>query len=160
WTETGPLGTNWARAAGTPACLIGGLHTPAANPVATPAASGLGSVALQAAVSGSLTVAELPDGTVQVALQAPVAGSPAGSLVVVLTGTPLADGGVSLSSGHAQFGPLASPQQYTGPITALSGGAISAALADGTGHRLALTLNVVTDPAQGTFQGHLVVTPQ
>lgn len=115
---------------------------------------------LQVTVSGSLTVTQLPDGTVSVALAAPVASSPAGTLSVVLTGTPLGDGGVSLSAGRAQFGPLTHPAQFTGSVTALQGGAIDARLADAVGHRLVLTLDVATDPAQGTFQGQLAVTPQ
>lgn len=167
WTATGPLAANWTRRAGTPASLVGGRHLATTGSSSAAAGSGtaagltapLVAAAFTTQVAGALTVADTASGGVQIRLAGSFASPLAGLVTVVLLGTPAGGGGVSLSSGTVSLGTGSAPAAFTGPVTGLNGGLVSATLT-GDGHTLRVALEVTTDPAAGRFSGQLQVRPQ
>lgn len=160
WVGLGPLQPNWARAAGTPANLLGGKHsTGSAVSTAGGSVSNFGASALRLPVSGTLAVRQQSSGAVLVELRSSFAGPPGGSLLISLTGAPAGDGGVSLQSGQVALGPSSQPALYRGSVTSLTGQGVAAALRDSSGHSAAVSVTLQTNPSAGTFTGELTLTP-
>jgi methionine sulfoxide reductase heme-binding subunit len=155
----GPLRPGWSHRAGTSGALLaqlarknaGGSLTGSTSPTTTPGASGGGSSGVPAApFTDDLTGTQSstsPDaqGNVQVTLAMHLKDASSTPLTVVLTGTAVAGGGVSMSSGSVVFGP------YHGTVTALQGGTVSAAVSAPAPTALVLSLNV--DQSSGALTG-------
>jgi sulfoxide reductase heme-binding subunit YedZ len=120
----GPLKPGWARAAGTPARLLGGTST--ASATTTTATSTLPSLPFQAAFQGHVTEQNSADGsTVTVSITGLLDGGDKGVLQIALRGVPLEGGGVSMSEGAAEYGTVANQRMYRGSVVGLEGGTIT-----------------------------------
>jgi methionine sulfoxide reductase heme-binding subunit len=133
WTRSGPLRTGWARAAGTPAALLGSAPQSSAQ-----SSSGGGQPPAAAtdrpfsgSVSGRLTQAPADNGQVRVTLDLTVGGGVPGHLVIVIDGVPAAGGGVEETASRVNFLPQGAATRLTGTLTALDGNQLSARLSDG-----------------------------
>lgn len=150
WLLVGPLAPHWAERSGTPASVL--------SRSAAGGTSGGGTASANARPTGSATVAgavtSSPVGTSQeqVLLRGALTGGPGGSLEVSLVGVP-AGGGVSVSSSQVT---LTTPTgaAYTGAVTSLNGGQITAALR-GPGGTVQLGASVAIDTATSSFHGQV-----
>jgi hypothetical protein len=144
WTLSGPLASGWAARAGTPAPLLARAHgSAAATSTATAApgnGSGLPALPLSTAVSGTISTVSSGSGTSTVT----IAGSGRASVAfeVVISGPSLSGGGVQMTTSQVTFGPTGQPGRYTGRVTALNGGDVTATVADAAGTTVSLTLNL------------------
>ena len=164
WLPSGPLGSGWARRAGTPAAVLAAVHGP---PVAgTTARSGGGasgpsttaSRPSTSSISGTVRQAQLPDGSALVDIQLTANGGPLHDVHIRIRGEP-AGGGVSMTSSRVAAGPMANPDQYQGRVTALDGTNIQATLADGSGTRLSVLAQLNLQPGSDGVSGSLTTTP-
>jgi hypothetical protein len=172
----GPLRPGWSRRAGTSAALLAQLARKSAGTAAVPAGTAAGAATPSAPTtpttppatgSGSAGVPTAPftvpltgqqsttspngQGEVQVTLAMKLQDAASTPLTVVLIGTAVAGGGVSLSSGSVTFGP------YRGAVTGLNGGTVSATVS--TPNRLLLTLALNVDQSSGALSGTVSGTP-
>ncbi len=156
----GPLRPGWSHRAGTSAALLaqlakrsGGAATataPTGTPTTTTPTSESGGAVPVAPFTDSLSGTQTtttPDaqGTVQVTLAIHLHDASSTPLTVVLVGTAVAGGGVSMSSGSVTLGGA------HGVVTALQGNSVSATL--NAVHPLALVLTLSVDQATGTLSG-------
>jgi methionine sulfoxide reductase heme-binding subunit len=166
WLPAGPLGSGWARRAGTPASLLG--HRTAALAVAStpaPAAAAATSHAPTAGLpttftssaQGTIQQSQDPSGQTTVDLALQLDGGR--RLDIRISGDPLPSGGLSMRSSIVELGTSGRPQAYRGAITALTGGHIEALLRNGSSHlHVAADLNI--DPAGGSVQGTVRSAPE
>jgi len=170
WVATGPTQPGWARKAGTPKSLLGSSRSVAASSGSTPttgagsstSSTGAGSgltIPLRASFTGTLT--QSGEGRhATVTIQATLASGATGHLEIVLEGTALDDGGLALRAGRVAFGPPSQPAAYTGPVTSLAGGDVTARVtpasqsgaSPSTAH---ITLQI--DPTSSSVSGSLDV---
>jgi len=141
WTVAGPLGTGWARRAGTPTALL-----------ASNSAAGVGAAAKATGQGGPPAVGQLAlpldasfhgtqqesgpnnDGLVSVTIAGTFSGAQRGEITIVLTGQPTSAGGVQLRSSHVALGSVAAPDEFQGEVTQLDGSTLLATLTTaGTG---------------------------
>jgi methionine sulfoxide reductase heme-binding subunit len=120
----GPLRAGWAARAGTPAALLAGgsAATTAREPVTAATPPGWAAFTGQAEVTRSA-------GSDQevIIVRARTAGPEARDLTVILRGTK--DGtGIEMSAGSVRIIPAAGGPAWTGPVTALTGAQLAAAL--------------------------------
>jgi len=123
FTLLGPLAHGWAKRAGTPANLLA-KSSPA--PVAgertssavDPAAGSL--KAFSASLSGSVTQAQLPGGSV-VDMHLRLSGGAHGQLRIRLAGAPIAGGGLSLTGSQVDLVADGLPSVMEGRISSLQG---------------------------------------
>lgn len=139
WTLAGPLRPGWAARSGTPAVLLARVRPPAPGAAALPS-SRLPALPFTTDISGTAGTAPAQDATTTVTLS----GQGISPVVfhVVISGPAVAGGGVRMASSQVSFGTTASPHRYTGQVTSLNGSTIVAAVADGTGSRVTLSLDV------------------
>ena len=147
WYRSGPLQHGWARRAGTPATLLGGAVT--RSPAATAALASvqaLPTTPYAAPLVGRFAQSG-PDanGIESVAVNAVTRGTVASRLRIDLWGTPLAGGGVAMSTSEVHYGPALSPSAYTGRIVGLDGSRVVVALHDAVGRPLSLELRLRID---------------
>ena len=154
WTATGPLGSNWASRAGTPATLLASVSPSAAGgaPTTDTTAAAL-RVPFTARLAGSLRERQVGGGgAVLLDIRSRLSGGTNGSLDVQIEGQPVGGGGVTMTSSRVALGPAGSPRLYSGRVTALSGSRILASASDGrTALRLRLDLSI--DQASGQVTG-------
>ncbi|HEY7966919.1 MAG TPA: ferric reductase-like transmembrane domain-containing protein [Solirubrobacteraceae bacterium] len=155
WLPSGPLASNWARRAGTPASLLVrsvGSTTPSQS--APPAIS-----AFQATVSGRVTQSAAAGGlvSVDIALSAQSAALP--DIHVQIIGNQASGGGVSMTQSSVSAGTAADPQRFSGTVTALAGTSIAAQLSSAT-QSISLELSLQINPANGAVTGTATVTPR
>ncbi len=114
WLVSGPLADGWARKAGTPDSVLATVSgTTAPTQTGTFPAAGF-----DATVQGTLREgAAGAKGQVVVSLAGALSDGATGSVDVELTGTPLSDGGVSMSSGMVTLSDGAN--SYRGAVVAL-----------------------------------------
>ena len=160
FAAVGPLRPGWSHRSGTSAALLAQLaaKNAGAGPGSTstttaPPASVAGtppSVPFTFDVTGTQTATN-PDsqGNVQVTLNLQTQDGSSTPLVVVLNGSALQGGGISMSSGTAEFGGL------HGVVTGLNGGTIETTLSTPTPETLTIQLNVDRNSGQlsGTVTG-------
>jgi sulfoxide reductase heme-binding subunit YedZ len=140
WLVGGPLQPGWAARAGTPRHLLGHTTSAAASssstgttvraPIVLPS---------QASGQGTTQLHQLTGGGARVVVSVRTQGSPALTIDVVLNGQAIPQG-ISMSDGSVVLTPPGGAAAYKGSVTGLSGGNISAALSDGQGDRIALSL--------------------
>jgi len=162
WLLVGPLQTGWARRAGTPSTLRRTVAASASSPVASatsptaapgPAQAGTtaaaaGTVAFRlpanAKFQGHLTQTNSPGGPATVTIDATLTGTTPGHLVIVLTGTALPAGGISMSTSAVSLGPPSGPAPYHGTVTALVGPQITVAWAAPGNARVVVDVHLAT----------------
>jgi sulfoxide reductase heme-binding subunit YedZ len=157
WLPSGPLGSDWARRAGTPASV---LAKTSGSIAASPSASGgqTSVAAFQAAVSGSVTQSQAAGGLVSVNIALSVQNAVVPALELRIVGQEQGGGGVQMTSSSVSLGGTSDPQRFTGAITSLDGANITARVASADGHALALTI-ALTINAGGLATGTVGVTP-
>lgn len=158
WTVSGPLRPGWAARAGTPAALLARANptaTVAAQPNQTSTQTRLPVLPFSTAVSGTVSTARSASGSSDVTIAG--LGSDPVAFRVVITGSAAEEGGVVMTSSHVTFGPSASPQQYSGQVTALNGTHLQASVTDSAGAAVALTFDLkLTETA---MSGTLTAAP-
>jgi DMSO/TMAO reductase YedYZ heme-binding membrane subunit len=130
WLVSGPLADGWARKAGTPESVLAAVSGTTGSGAAGAAASSSGGTSaptptgtfpaagFDATVQGTLRErAAGSKGQVVVSLAGTLSNGATGSVDVELTGTPLSDGGVSMSSGTVTLSDGAN--SYRGAVVGL-----------------------------------------
>jgi hypothetical protein len=138
WLLDGPLASGWARRAGTPVGLLGGVQTAAAAR-SVPAAGAALAVPFTTHLAGRIARTQTAAGIVlDIALD-----DPAGRrrLTMRIVGAPTPTGGVTMTSSRVRLGTPTDPGLYSGRIVSLAGGSVTAALTRGT-RRLRLDANL------------------
>jgi ferric reductase like protein len=141
WVLAGPLQPGWAARAGTPPRLLSHPTHVRAAPVATPTPTPAAPIVLPARASetGTTRLHRFADGQARVDISLSTQGRTPLRIQVVLNGQALAQG-ISMSDGSVVLTPPDGAVPYRGSVTGLSGGNISAALSDGHGDKIQLTL--------------------
>jgi hypothetical protein len=152
FSAAGPLGSNWAARAGTPANLLPSTGT------TTPAASSTQSSGLTAPFNARLTgslkqQASAGSGLTSVEMKMDMSHGASGTLDVTITGQPLAGGGVAMTQGSVSLGPSSEPTLYTGHVVGLQGSQIVASAQSSDGSAMRLAINVSIDQASGNVSG-------
>jgi methionine sulfoxide reductase heme-binding subunit len=153
WLPQGPLGRGWARKAGTPASLLGGVP---ASSVAV-RSPGL-SAPFVATLSGTADRGQTQSGLASIDLSMRFRGQAAGAADVLLEGQGLPEGGIQMTSSRVTLGTGARPSAYRGRVLALHGNRISARVTDARGRslRLGLTVAIAED---SSLTGTIVARP-
>jgi len=150
WLIGGPLGSNWAARAGTPASLLAAVRPGVA--AASPAA--ILRFPLVAQLNGTLHQSPPSEaGLVEVDLPLKMSGGAKGTLDAKLVGQPIEGGGVALTQSAVALGPPAQPQLFGGRIVSLQGSRLEASVADAEGKSVRLTLDLSIDQVNQTVSG-------
>jgi len=150
FVAAGPLQPGWARRAGTPTALLGSVSRASAPSASSPAGSP-SPPAGTAAFAGPVSRSPGPgEDQVTITVHGDTAESPPRGVTIVLRGTP--DGaGITMSTGSVQLSGPAQGTVYQGPVTALNGDHLAAALSGpaGPARPAALLLNITGNRASG-----------
>ncbi len=154
WLPAGPLAPGWAARAGTPPAVLAAAHGRAPAPTAARVLSGR----VVAGATGRVHQTADPNGRAVVRFTLGLDRGPLRRLRVNLDGQALPGGGVSLSQGRVELGAATGPAVYTGPVSALQGGQLTASLRAraGSGASLALALQIRPNSDQVTGRATLV----
>jgi methionine sulfoxide reductase heme-binding subunit len=162
WLPSGPLGSGWARRAGTPAAVLAAAHGTPVAATSTGAGHGSSSAASTpstSSVSGTVRQAQRPDGSVLIDILLTAGSGPLHHVHIRIRGEPAGGGGVAMTSSRVAAGPMANPDQYQGRVTALDGTNIQATLADTGGRRLTVVAELNIQPGSEGVSGSLTTTP-
>jgi hypothetical protein len=155
-TFIGPLQPAWARRSGTPTRLLASTRAqvvPASSSDAAGPASSTTSappaalrIPFSVPITGTLheTTADA-NGDAIVVVDASLRGATHGRVHVVIEGPASPDGGVTMMRSRAYLGSFAQPAQFAGSVVGLDGTRIVAQLADASGRRVELALDVAID---------------
>ncbi len=159
WYQGGPARRGWAARAGTPASLLARTHAGAARSTLI-ATRSLPPKPFDARLSGRLRETG-PDGNglVRINILAAMRGGVAGRLRITLWGEPSEDGGVALASSDVALAADGTTSAYVGRVVGLAGNRVDAALADGSGRRLRLSVDLRLDRSTGAVAGNLHGNP-
>jgi hypothetical protein len=148
WLPQGPLAKGWARRAGTPSRLLLARDV-TRRAVAAPAPF---HVPFSAYLGGTLSESSGASGIARVELAMRMTGGASAAADVVLEGTPLQSGGVSVQSSRVTLGPTSDPHRYRGHVVSLQGTNIEAEATDHAGHTVRADFRLVLDQSrvQGT----------
>jgi hypothetical protein len=143
WAFAGPLQPGWARSKS--GVVPGGAANRA---LSEPELAGFAG-----AVTGTRTTRP-PDATstTTVSIRGAVAGPSGLRLDLELTGRAL-DQGVQLRTGRLTLGPIGAPTRWSGRVVRLQGGQVDAQIADASGHRLDVALDLQIGQAGGAVTG-------
>jgi hypothetical protein len=173
WAITGPLGSGWARKAGTPSNLLASSSSTATSgsgttsgsssagvPPSTAAPSAFGQAPFSDTLQGTL-VQSAPDagGLVTVRIDTALEGAVAGRLVVTIQGRAARTEGVDLATSAVTLGPPQQPGLYSGKVTNLQGTQLVMTATDAQGASVTLTAQLQTDPSSNAVSGTLRATP-
>lgn len=156
----GPLHPGWARRAGTPASLLG-HHTKvaAAGAVTRVARSSLPvEKPFNASLSGTLSQQPENEGAI-VQLLLGMHGGLAGQLRIRMGGTPIGNGGLSLTGSQVDLSAAGMPDVLQGRITSLEGDRLAARLSDARGVSIDVRVNLNIDQSANTVTGTLTGGP-
>jgi hypothetical protein len=156
WLPSGPLGSGWARRAGTPAALLAAVHGTVGAQTATTSTSSGPSMST---ISGTVRQAQLSDGSALVDLQLTAAGGRLHTVHIRIRGRPVGGGGVQMTSSRVSAGPMANPDQYSGRVTALQGNTVQATVSDGGGTSFVVLAQLTLQPGSDAVTGSLTTTP-
>lgn len=155
WYLGGPMQTGWAARAGTPSSLLRSRTRVALQPVAS-AQPSLRAQTFRDQLDGRLTQSTIAsNGLIRIQISASIHGQVRGRLRVTLWGTPSAEGGVALESSNVAFGAAGTTSPYVGNVVALEGNRIGARLANSSGGRVALQMDVNVDQTTGNVTGEV-----
>jgi sulfoxide reductase heme-binding subunit YedZ len=152
WLATGPLAPGWATRAGTPRSLPPAVASTRFVSAASPTRP------VFASVNGSVSQSQLPNGLVHVDLRLQRPGQPISALDIRMEGTPLAAGGVEMSSSVVTLGPASNPTLYHGAVTDLNGDVINAQVQDAD-NALDVQARLAINPGAGTVSGTVTTAP-
>jgi methionine sulfoxide reductase heme-binding subunit len=143
----GPLRTGWAARAGTPVALLGGGRAETTGGQAATTATPAGWTPLTGRASVTSSGAA---GQEVITVHARTAGPDPRDVTVILRGS-RDDGGIEMSSGSVRIVPVGGGPVWTGPVTALSGSRVDAALhgPGGGSERAQLSLTIAGRDAAG-----------
>ncbi len=161
WALQGPLASNWAARAGTPASILTAFASPSPTSGASPGAAAISGKTLDfpfsARLRGHVLQRSGGAGLVDVDIRAVLQGQTRGSLEIQILGEPLGAGGVSMQSSKVSVGPAGQPLLYQGQVTALNGSEVIANVSNGqTSGRLRARLSI--DPTGHRVHGTVVGT--
>ncbi len=159
WLPSGPLGSGWARRAGTPAALLPSAAASAAS--GTPAA-GAESLARGFTASLSGTIEQGPghaSGQTAVQISATLTGGASGRLAIELDGQGLPGGGVAMRHSRVELDSPSAGVSYRGAIVAIDGGRLLATVSDSAGHRLTLQMALDVTGQAGSVTGTVAASP-
>lgn len=147
FVAVGPLRAGWAARAGTPVALLAGHSTVAGNGDAATTATPPGWTRF----AGRAAVTRYAGSDLEViTVHARTAGQDARDLTVILRGTK-DDAGIEMSAGSVRIAPVAGGATWSGPVTALNGAEVAAALGGPGGaiEHAQLTLTISGNHAAG-----------
>ena len=161
FTLAGPLQHGWARRAGTPTNLLASSHARTLAVVqrgqTTPRSAGW-SKPFSAQLNGSVAQTNEPAGAI-VDLSMQVTGGLHGRFRMRLAGTPLDNGGLSMSGSQVDLLADGHSTVLDGHITALEGTQFVADVSDSAGSHMQLQGNLNIDATNNTVSGSLSGTP-
>jgi hypothetical protein len=160
WLPSGPLGSDWAQRAGTPASVLAKTGGSSAASSAGSGSSGTASTvgAFQAAVSGTVRQSETTNGIVSVNIDLSVANAQLPAMALEIVGEESGGGGVQMTSSSVSAGSAAEPDLFTGEITSLQGTDIAARVSSAAGQVLDIAVALQIN-GSGTATGTVQVTP-
>jgi Ferric reductase like transmembrane component len=159
WLPSGPLGSGWARRAGTPAAVLAAARGTPVAAASTGAGHNSSSAASTSSVSGTVRQAQLPNGSALIDILLTAGSGPLHNVHIRIRGEPAGGGGVAMTSSRVSAGPMANPDQYQGRVTGLDGTNIQATLADTSGSRLTVVAQLNIQPGSEGVSGSLTTTP-
>jgi sulfoxide reductase heme-binding subunit YedZ len=157
----GPLAHGWARRAGTPLKFLGGRVTAsraAAAPAAATTAKGPLDRAFSATLSGSVSQSAASGGAI-VELQLRLGGGANGQMRVLMGGSPLPGGGLSMTGSQVDLTAPGMPSALVGRILSLSGTRFVARVSDTSGSVIDVNANLTIDGNTGAVTGTLSGSP-
>jgi hypothetical protein len=158
WLPSGPLGSGWARRAGTPPTLLAAAHaatTPASSARTPASGAAAGSLAVTSRFRGRVRQEELGPGAAAVDISLIVADPRLRHVHIRIEGRGIAGGGVDMSDSQVSAGPASNPDRYAGHVTALAGPTIQASASDGTGSTLQIVAQLQNQGPDGAAAGVL-----
>jgi hypothetical protein len=160
FTLAGPLQHGWARRAGTPTSLLTSTHATTVAVVQRRVAPSTGGwdKPFSARLNGTVNQTNEQSGAV-VDLSAQLTGGLRGRLRMRLAGTPLSNGGLSMTGSQVDLLADGHSTVLDGHITALQGTQFIAAVSDHSGGRMQLHGDLNIDSSNNTLTGSLSGTP-
>jgi DMSO/TMAO reductase YedYZ heme-binding membrane subunit len=159
WLQSGPLAPGWAARAGTPLALLAHNTVGGSGSTAVGTGGPLPTTAFTTSIGGSFTESQAPNGLAEVNIAATTANPVLSALDVRIYGTPIAGGGLSMSSSAVSLGSSSDPLRLQGSVTALSGSQIRARVTASDGAVRALDIAVALNPANDSVSGTVTVAP-
>jgi len=142
-----PMRPGWARKSGTPSALL------TASPAGVSTTTGI-PIPFTSAIVGTLRESSSGgSGLTTVTVDAALTAISGAHLRVVIHGTSLAGGGVSMTSGRVRLGPAGAPNAYEGNITTLDGTRVAASMHASGGSRIAVSMILSVDPSSNVVTG-------
>jgi DMSO/TMAO reductase YedYZ heme-binding membrane subunit len=157
WLPSGPLGSDWARRAGTPASILA-QSSGAAPRSSSTSSSGATIGAFAATVTGTVAQSQAGNGLIAANLVLSVRSAALPALALQIVGEEQPGGGVRMTSSTVSLGSVADPQLFTGAITSLDGTEIDARVASTDGQVLTLAVNLQITSG-GSATGTVQVSP-
>ncbi len=157
WMLAEPMRPGWARKAGTPSALL--ASAPAVgSPPAAPRSASVTAIPMPftSATRGSLRRSTGADGLATVTIDTRLPAAHDARLRVVIAGTALSGGGVSMQRSTVQLGLDGAPNLYRGAVAALDGTSVRASVRAPGGARAVLVMDFSIDRANvvtGTVSG-------
>jgi len=155
WMVLEPMRPGWARKAGTPSALLASSSSArTARASSSAVASGRARIPIpfSSAVRGSIRQLSSGTGTETVTIAARLSSMPGVHLRVVIEGTPLASGGVSMDRGSVVLA-VAGVTDLSGSIVSLSGADVVATVRTATGATATLTMSFSIDSTSNRVSG-------
>ena len=151
WLPQGPLAEGWAKRAGTPARLLLASDVTRTTQAQAPARSSF-DVPFSGYLGGTVTESSGASGVAEVDLSMRISGGARGDAEVVLEGSPLPSGGVSVHTSHVTLGPTSDPRRYRGRVVSLNGDNLEAEATDRAGDTVRADFRLVLEQSrvQGT----------
>jgi len=158
WMRSEPMQPGWARKAGTPTALLASASstgTAAGSAAAGSVAANPGGLTFPftSAVRGTIHESSPNASRATVTISAALVDRPGTRLRVSIAGTPLADGGVDMSSGTVRLGTAAAPDLYHGRVVSLDGTDVIASLRSASGVRVTVDMHFNVDRSSSTVDG-------
>jgi len=157
WLPSGPLASDWAKRAGTPASLLAkpSHSSPSSSSSSDSSSTAPAVSAFQASLRGSVNQTTNASGLAVVDISLSVQNATLPRVEVQITGTPQGSG-VQMTSSVVTAGTEANPGEFSGQVTSLSGTDIGATVRSGAQTvRIALALQI----SSGSVSGTLELTP-
>lgn len=163
----GPLHKGWAARAGTPGRLLGAHTDPHTDPVrragsssttAPAVAKGPLDRAFTAPLSGNASQSAASSGSI-IELSLRLGGSVGGQMRVRLGGSPLPQGGLSLTGSQVDLTAPGMPSAMVGRVQSLAGTSFAARVTDASGSVVELHANLSIEAGSGSVTGTLTGVP-
>jgi methionine sulfoxide reductase heme-binding subunit len=158
FTLAGPLQQGWARRAGTPTRLLARASPPPATTVRVTAPRRTLRIPFSAGLAGTATQTTQSGGAI-IDLELRLTGRATGRLRIRLGGTPLGNGGLSLTGSQVDLLANGLPWVMEGKIVSLEGQQLVAHVSNGSGTGLSLDASLNIDGGSGTVTGTLRALP-